>query len=205
MKKKWMTVVTAAVLIAVTVVGYLSVSADYGDANDPLVSLSYINQVVLPQANTTIQNSFKTTKAEFDKAMDQKVAEAKEIINALLSDYNSPENVDQALLDEVSVKLAALLEGAGGQSNPQEQWKVVRLNAGQTLKGQVGCQLLVRFGEASVVAETEPGLINLTSSNELRTGAVLATNNLYMVTIKNNGIKAANKVTLLACGTYTVQ
>lgn len=205
MKKKWMTVVTAAVLIAVTVVGYLSVSADYGDANDPLVSLSYINQVVLPQANTTIQNAFKTTKADLDKTVADRVSEAKGIITALLSDYNSPDSVDQALLDEVSVKLAALLESAGDKSNPQEEWKVVRLTAGQTLKGQVGCQLLLRFGEASVIAETEPGLINLTSSNELRTGAMLAKNHLYMVTIKNNGIKATANATLLVCGTYTVK
>lgn len=204
MKKKWMTLATAAVLITVTVMGYLSVSADYGDANDPLVSLSYINQVVLPQANTTIQNAFNTTKADLDKTMNSKVAEAKSIITELLNDYNSPESVDQALLDEVSVKLAALLDSAG-TAKAKDEWKVVRLTAGQTLKGQVGCQMLLRFGEATVVAETEPGLINLTSSNELRTGAALAKNNLYMVTIKNNGIKAADNVTLLICGTYTIK
>ena len=194
MKKKWMTVVTAAVLIAVTLVGYLSVSADYGDSNDPLVSLSYINQVVLPQANTTIQNAFNTTKAEFDQTMAARVAEAKGIITELLQDYNSPESVDQALL-----------ESAGSASQTKDVWKVVRINAGQTLKGQVGCQMLLRFGDAVVVAESEPGLINLTSSNELRTGAALAKNNLYMVTIKNNGIKATANATLLICGEYTVQ
>ena len=205
MKKKWMTVVTAAVLIAVTLVGYLSVSADYGDSNDPLVSLSYINQVVLPQANTTIQNAFNSTKAEFDQTMAARVAEARGIITELLQDYNSPESVDQALLDEVSVKLAALLESAGSNTQSKDTWKVVRINAGQTLKGQVGCQMLLRFGDVVVVAETEPGLINLTSSNELRTGAALAKNNLYMVTIKNNGIKATANATLLVCGEYTVQ
>lgn len=204
MKKKWMTVVTAAVLIAVTVVGYLSVSADYGDQNDPLVSLSYISQVVLPQANATIQNAFSTTKGQFDQTMAERIAEARGIITELLNDYNSPESVDQELLDEVSVKLAALLQSAG-TAQAKDEWKVVRLTSGQTLKGQVGCQMLLRFGEATVVAESEPGLINLTSSNELNTGAKLATNNLYMVTIKNNGIKAGANATLLVCGTYAIQ
>jgi len=205
MKKKWMTVVTAAVLVAVTVVSYLSVSADYGDANDPLVSLSYINQVVLPQANTTIQNAFNSTKADFDQTMTARVAEAKGIISELLNDYNSPESVDQALLDEVSVKLAALLEQAGSQVDNKNLWKVVRLNAGQTIRAEVGCQMLLRFGDAVVTAESSPGLINLTASTELENGAALTKNNLYMVTIQNNGVKAASAATLLICGTYAIQ
>ena len=78
---------------------------------------------------------------------------------------------------------------------------LVTMSKGQTLKGQVGTEVMLRVGTAS----SAPGLIDTSSASTLDNGAALAKNHLYMMTIEERGVKAtAGTVKLLVRGSYTV-
>lgn len=82
---------------------------------------------------------------------------------------------------------------------------LVTMNKGQTLKGQVGTEVMLRVGTAVCTASSAPGLIDTSSASTLDNGAALAKNHLYMMTIEERGVKAtAGTVKLLVRGGYTV-
>ena len=82
---------------------------------------------------------------------------------------------------------------------------LVTMNKGQTLKGQVGSEVMLRVGTAVCTASSAPGLIDTSSASTLDNGAALAKNHLYMMTIEERGVKAtAGTVKLLVHGGYTV-
>ena len=79
------------------------------------------------------------------------------------------------------------------------------MSKGQTLKGQVGTEVMLRVGTAVCTASSAPGLIDTSSASTLDNGAALAKNHLYMMTIEERGVKAtAGTVKLLVRGSYTV-
>lgn len=82
---------------------------------------------------------------------------------------------------------------------------LVTMNKGQTLRGQVGTEVMLRVGTAVCTASSAPGLIDTSSASTLDNGAALAKNHLYMMTIEERGVKAtAGTVKLLVRGGYTV-
>lgn len=82
---------------------------------------------------------------------------------------------------------------------------VVTLSNGQTLTGEIGCEVLLRVGTATCVAASSPGLVDETAGGTLAGGKALTTNHLYMMTIENRGVKAtAATVKLMVRGTYTI-
>lgn len=82
---------------------------------------------------------------------------------------------------------------------------VVTLSNGQTIKGGVGCEMLLRVGSAKVSAADSPGLVNVSDGDTIDNGAALTANKLYMVSIEGHGITAtAATVKLLVCGSYTI-
>ena len=97
---------------------------------------------------------------------------------------------------EEAGKEADLLKGA--------TFHLVELRDGQVLTGQRGVELLLRVGEASVKAQSSPGLVDTTTAGSLENGAALEKNHLYMITIPDNGITAKGSVLLLARGEYSV-
>ena len=82
---------------------------------------------------------------------------------------------------------------------------LVTMRNGQTLKGAVGTEVMLRVGTASCTASSSPGLIDTTAASSIDHGAALAKNHLYMMTIEERGVKAtAATVKLLVRGNYTV-
>lgn len=82
---------------------------------------------------------------------------------------------------------------------------LVTLSNGQTLKGEVGTEVMLRVGTATCTATSSPGLIDTTSAGTLDNGKALTKNHLYMMTIEDRGVKAtASTVKLLVRGSYTV-
>lgn len=82
---------------------------------------------------------------------------------------------------------------------------VVTLSGGQTLLGNIGCEVMLRVGSAVCVSSTSPGLIDETSAAVLDNGGVLTRNHLYMMTIEDRGVRATAATTkLLVRGTYTI-
>ena len=97
-----------------------------------------------------------------------------------------------------TLKKEVLSEANGG-------FVLVTMKKGETLKGAVGTEVMLRVGTATCTASSAPGLIDTTSAGSIDNGAALSKNHLYMMTIEERGVKAtAATVKVLVRGTYTV-
>ena len=112
-----------------------------------------------------------------------------------------------SILQQVDEKIAARNAQLTGQSSGTSSavFQVVTLSSGQTLTGDIGCEVMLRVGTATCVAPSTPGLIDETTAGTLNHGGSLVQNHLYMMTIEGRGVKATAATTkLLVRGTYTI-
>ena len=117
--------------------------------------------------------------------------------------------VDQAVTarkGEMEQSLKNILAGQGAAAPSSGLFSVVTLTQGQTLVGQVGCEVMLRIGAASCAGQDSVGLIDTTAGSVLGGGQALAVNHLYMVTIGPRSVTAAAPtVRVLARGPYSIQ
>lgn len=121
-----------------------------------------------------------------------------------------------AILEQVDMKIAQrnsqiaqLMSGQGGQASSGENttltFSVVTLSNGQTLYGDIGCEVMLRVGSAVCVSASNPGLIDETDAGILNGGGELVKNHMYMMTIEGRGVKATAETTkVLVRGGYTI-
>ena len=156
------TIILMTALLAL--LGAAALAADAGTQQDPLVTLSYLNDTYLPHILSQV---------------DQKLEER-----------------DAVLLETLSKE-----PGTGSGSSV---YRTVTLEGGQVLTGEAGCEVLLREGSALCVADSAPGLVDMTSGGSLEGGGALVQNHLYLMTVPDRGIRAEGPVTLLLRGGYTV-
>ena len=150
-----------------------------GGSDDPLVSVGYLNKVFAPSVYEKVDQAVKDNEAALKAALDNSIAAWDKKLQS--GQTGQPSGADSA------------------------SFKVVTLSKGQTLTGQVGCEVMLRIGTAVCVSDSAPGLIDTTGGTTLNNGGALQTNHLYMVTIPTRGVKAtSNTVKVLARGSYTV-
>jgi opacity protein-like surface antigen len=106
---------------------------------------------------------------------------------------------------ELASQLDAKLSSGGSGASDSSGFETVTLTKGQKLIGGVGCELMLRSGTATCTAANDPGLIDLTGGGEVKAGAAVTANHLYMTTEGSGGVSAATGVTLLVRGSYTIQ
>ena len=163
--KKWK---IAAAAVCVCLLLTAAYAAGAGSANDPLVTLSYLNNTFSQKVQTMVNDTVDARKAEMEQALAK-----------------------------------VLGQGGNGSGNV---FTVVTLSKGQTLVGDVGCEVMLRIGTAVCGTSDSVGLIDTTSGSNLGSGGALATNHLYMVTISTRSVTAtSNTVKVLARGPYTVR
>jgi len=147
-----------------------------GTQSDPFITLSYLTGVFKPQ----VMNDVKNTEQEMTKKFNDRIA-----------------------------TLESQLKPGGGSSgqaatNTADRFHVVTLSKGQTLACSVGAEIMLRVGTANGVG-TAPALVDYTSGATLASGAALAANHMYLVTIEGNGVKAtADTVRVLVRGNYRI-
>lgn len=108
------------------------------------------------------------------------------------------------IMKKVDEKIAARTGQTGG-GDAASTFAVVTLTKGQTLTGDIGCEVLLRVGTAVCVSPSSPGLIDETSASALNNNGALVQNHLYMMTIEGRGVKATAATTkLLVRGTYSI-
>ena len=117
---------------------------------------------------------------------------------------------EQELTQEFEDRIAALeaefQAGQGGVGTPgsADTFAVVTLKRNQTLSCSVGAEIMLRIGTATGVGSV-PALVNSTSGTTLSAGSALAANNMYLVTIDGNGLKAtAENTRVLVRGSYRI-
>lgn len=170
--------IAVAVLAAVALISGLTTMAvtNYGSKDDPLVTLSYLDETVTP-----------AIMEKFNAALDAKTAEL------------------QAMIDKLSGQSAPPSGGTSGSSTPSG-FVVLTLKNGQTVTCGVGTEIMPRIGTVTSYGKSNPRLVDETTATAVSTaGKTLTTNHMYMVTIKDNGVKATRDNTkILIRGDYTV-
>ena len=118
-------------------------------------------------------------------------------------------NILSAVDQKIAARNSQIVQQLGGSvstggTSTASTFTVVTLSNGQTLTGQIGCEVMLRVGSAVCVSSSAPGLIDETAASTLNNGGGLVQNHLYMMTIENRGVKATAATTkLLVRGSYT--
>ena len=148
-----------------------------GDENDPLVTLSYLEKTVLPGVVEEVEEATEPKLDELEKAL-----------------------ADQIAVYEQEMKSLTDSASAGSAS-----YTLVTLTKDQTMYLDVGCELMLRVGSATVNAATSPALIDIATGGTINNGTSLTKNHLYMSTIPDRTLTStAETVKLLVRGGYTV-
>lgn len=175
--KRWKPIFAVVLACALVAVGAAAFAA--GGSGDPLVSLGYLNKVFTPAVYEKV-----------DKAVQENETALKADLNTAIDTWDKKLQSGQT---------------SGSSGGDSASFQVVTLSKGQTLTGQVGCEVMLRIGTALCVSDSAPGLIDTTAGATLNHGGALQTNHLYMVTIETRGVTAtSNTVKVLARGSYTV-
>ena len=157
-KNRWFLRAAALLMLSAVFMTTLTVAASVGSSKDPLITLSYLEEVFM------------------DK-----------------------------VLDEVDEKISTRNKNLADKSGSGDSFTVVTLSNGQTLVGDIGCEVMLRVGTAVCVAQSTPGLIDESSAATLNNGGTLAANHLYMMTIEGRGVLAtSDTVKVLARGSYVI-
>ncbi len=188
MKKRIVTVLTVAALAVALACGAVFAS---GTAEDPLVSLSYLNSVVIPQLTTMIEQKVGEAAGEGQIAAvdEQKLQElvAQEVANALSGEGSQ----DGGGAETGTGTENSGQEGPEGQTSGEEtpgqsasaaQYEAVQLFEGQTIVGtQGGIEVLLRRGTFVCVDPDGQKITNVTKGGEAGNGNELTLQNLYLI------------------------
>lgn len=130
-----------------------------------------------------------------DKFTPQMEGEMKSLVDAKAQDLTRQFNT--------ALAGAGTSPSAGGQA--ASVFTLVTLSKGQTLIGDVGCELLLRVGSAACGGSDTVGLVDESDAAVLAGGKALVKNHLYMVTISTRSVTAgSDTVKLLARGPYLI-
>lgn len=166
-------------LAALCLMGGIAAAAGEGTQADPLITLSYLTQTVIPAVLEQVNGKAAAYQQELVDKLDQSI-------------------------QSYSTKMEELVGGEEAQQNAAT-YTVVTLKKDQQLKMDIGCEVMLRIGTARCVSPSNPGLINTTSGATLNNEGELVVNNLYMATITGRAVKAtANTVKVLVRGGYTI-
>ena len=175
--KKWMAGLLALSL-GMAGLGTAALAAG-GDESDPLVTLSYLTQTFQP----SLLKEVETATAAKETALKEQL---------------------QQVTEQYKKDMEALLQGGGGGAD-SAAYTVVTMASGQTMQLEVGCEVMLRIGTATLTAGSSPGLVDATTGGSLGNGGSLETNHLYLATIQDRSLKAtADTVKLLVRGGYTL-
>ena len=173
-----------APLAVILTVGALALllGAAAGSQTDPLVTMSYLNNVNTP-----------AILQQVDAALDSRE-------QALV------DKLDE-VADTYSREVEALIGTSGGSSGSGDAavvFSAVEVKAGQQLLGSIGCELLLRSGSATCVASSSPGLVDSTDGTTLASGGAVQPNHLYLITADGRGLQAVTDVTVMVRGSYSL-
>ena len=163
--KKWGARLAAVLLAAVLALGAVVFAAQaYSSADDPLISLSYINDVLLPQIVELIQKNNRG-----------------EDIGGVVVTTPEETTVTEPPVTEPPV------EYPDGTAHTNGYYAVVQVGAGETLYASVhACEVIVRAGDAAVLSPftvkyEEQGLSDTTEGKELYNGESIPKNHTILI------------------------
>lgn len=205
MKRKGIYALTSLLIVGLFVVGAVSVMAEYGDSNDPLITKSYIDSVLTRDVEQMIDNAIADKKTVIDNYVSNAMTAHKAEIDKKIASINTGNiNISQSMVDSIANDVVAQIKKDG--ISVGTSWEVVQIPAGKSLVGQVGTEILPRIGSAKVYSTGSVGIVNLSAGGMTNPGAAVVANNLYLVSIADRGVTAgANGATVLVSGSYVIK
>lgn len=205
MKRKGIYALTSLLIVGLFVVGAVSVMAEYGDSNDPLITKSYIDSVLTRDVEQMIDNAISDKKTVIDNYVSNAMTAHKAEIDKKIASINTGNiNISQSMVDSIANDVVAQIKKDG--ISVGTSWEVVQIPAGKSLIGQVGTEILPRIGSAKVYSTGSVGIVNLSAGGMTNPGAAVVANNLYLVSIADRGVTAgANGATVLVSGSYVIK
>lgn len=179
--------------------------AEYGDSSDPLISKSYIDSILTPEVEAKIDAAIADNKELIEKYMSEQLSSHKAVIDRKIAEIESGNiSLSQSVIDSIAEQVVEDIKKEGIAVGTS--WQVVSIPAGSALVGQVGTEIVLRIGSASVYSTGNVGIVNLSSGAMLDPGKSLAANNLYLVSIAERGVKAGSGgATVLVSGSYVIK
>ena len=176
--KKRLRVVLTAVAALLALAAAVFAAGDYsgapGSENDPLVTMSYINNVFSREVQSFFKKELESQKDALAESLEPRVAALEEAC-----------------------------EAAGG-AEAGLTFQEVLLKSGSELYCTAGTELFLRSGSAYVIAREAPGLLDTSGGADLNRGDYLTKNHLYLVTGDENGVCADGDLTVLVRGGYRI-
>lgn len=150
MKGKWK-IAVLAVCAAVALTGVFAAAA--GSENDPLVTLSYLQNIFTPKVQNMVDEAVVADREQIKTDVD-------------------------AAIEEWDTKINEAVEAAKQESKPEEPASFESLNMaeGTTITLKAGCEFIVRSG--APICNT--ALIDQTSGTVLAAGQKTTANHLYL-------------------------
>ena len=184
MKKHTLRVAVCVMLVGTVLAAFVAIATELGagSQNDPLVTLSYLNEVFRQQIMEEVDGKLDTRNAALLAQLQEKINNTKrDILTEFGSSYGD-ENGGTAV-----------------------SFTTVTLSPGQMLYGVAGSEILLRSGDATCISEgmSVPGLVDTTDSSKIDNGAALKINHLYLMP-EQRGVMAHTEVVLLVRGEYVI-
>ncbi len=180
-----------AVIILAAAVGIFAIAADYGTQSDPLVSLSYITDVLTPDLVKQAEKIAEDTAKQVNSNITSYEARVDKKVNEFI-DRNTA-NVNSTMIDQIADKVEL---PASKQAAP---FTTLQLTAGKTVVLTKGCEVLAR-GEGSSCKAGK--LIDMTTGGLVSAGGAISANHLY-VAPESVTISVKSTVTVLVKGQYS--
>ena len=218
-KRRWI-ITTSSILLALLLIsGYMAIAAEYGSSSDPLVSASYITDVLAPETIKEVNATIEQKTTQFQTQLNQTLAEYTATLDSTIADFEERnENLaeNEEFINAVATQVLARMSGVSTESSDTTApvtaetgstvWRLVEIEKGDTLVFEIGGMILPRIGSATCFSPSSPGLINVTTGTELGADGALSTNNLYVVTVAGRGFKATGATNkFLIAGSYTIK
>ncbi len=143
-------------------------TATYDPESDPLVSLSYIDQVLTPAIDKKIADMsivIEKKLEEKNKGIDEQLKLCTDAINSLKEKLDVLEQENTALRTEMQTLQDA--NSVLSQRVEENQYKVEFLPKGTKLLAESSCEIILRTGSAIVVSITINGINDISTGEEL--------------------------------------
>lgn len=178
-KKRGLVRLTSVLLAGVCLLAGVALAAGEGTKEDPLITLSYLDQTAMPAILEQVDERAGTYEQQLVDKLDEAIRDYSARMEEAVSRHQSQHN--------------------------NATYAVVTLTRGQQMKMDVGCEVMLRIGTAQCVSPSSPGLIDTTTGQSINNGGNLEVNHLYMATIVDRAIKAtANTTKVLVRGGYSI-
>ncbi len=116
----------------------------------------------------------------------------------------SPGSEDDPVVTKsyVDNKIAGISQGGGTSAT----YTAISIEAGQTLLGKEGTEIILRSGEATALDNGTNGISDVTAGVDLWSGNAVTANHLLLVPREDGrGIKAKTIIWVMVRGGYTIQ